>query len=488
MNASGGICGFLEDEENLPDGIRSQPCQEPTWDERDHCLWHAKVDNKPVDQLANAWPDAPNRIDGIYLDNTELGDRIGFNDRTLYAGSFCDADLSEADFRNATLDKSDFTEAKLRSARFNTNETSLRAVCFNEATIIGARFQQSILHKSDFTKANGSSARFQYADAAEAIFNSSNLNDSSFIHTNLRSADLEGASLSKADFGNANLEKASLNEADLRSTSLVDTDLYEVDFRDADVDHRTDFGTQICREFSADRTAESTRVKQWTQLPDEACSNSSPDIDSDSDYPEDYHSEKEQYLNSLKRHQLLISSLTRLKNRFRVPKQDDDQREMLSEAEQIYRDIKQLFRENPVPEQRRHFNIREKEIKRKRAYLKSSPSWLRWVSLRWTMMYGESVKQVFVASIGVIFFSAMLYPIWGLGFESGPTVKYSIPGTLNPDWILTFIFYSLRRLIGPTNGNINPVGVSEWIALAESTVGALLIAMLVFVLGRKATS
>lgn len=488
MSDSDQVCGYTEEEANLPNGIPPVACEESTWEDRDRCLWHAETPQKPVDRLVDRWEDSANRIDGIFLEGLQLGDRIDFSNKTLYAGNFGGADLTEANFQDAQLDSACFRETILRSARFDGDQTSLRKARFEESECVDTRFQHSTLHNANFKSANLSSAKFQHADAADADFIDSKLHDAKLIRANFRSTELDTAELHQSDCGNANFEAASLKDADLRGASFIDADLFDVDMRDAEVDHKTDFGSQICREFSADRDAEWEWIESWTNLPGEICTERGPSDDTDSQYSDSYRSERKHHREQLGRRHRIVGALSRLLNR--NPLQSFRQPELgkLKEAQGIYRDIKQLYRENPVPEQRRNFNIREKEMKRKISYINGDLSWLRWSALRWSMKYGESARQVIWASLGLIMICSLLYPIWGLQFSSQGTVRYSLSGGVSIETILSFLFYSLRRLISPTNGAVNPVGPSEWIALGETALGALLTAMLVFVLGRRATS
>ncbi|WP_455448852.1 pentapeptide repeat-containing protein [Natrinema thermotolerans] len=486
MSSQEQICGYSEDEENLPEGIPPISCDQPLWGNRDRCLWHTKTTQKPVDVLARKWDDAPSRIDGIYLKGTQLSDRLDFGGRTLFNANFVNSDLTNANFQDAQLDLADFTEANLRSAKFNSENTNLTGACFEQADCIDTRFQHAILHNANFNASNMSSAKLQHADAADAVFIKSELHDAKMICANLRSAELDEAELSQADCGNAILESASLVDADIRGTSLVDADLFDTDLRDAEADHQTNFGTQICREFIEDRNSEWNVIKCVTGYSDDICSDRGPV--SDTEYENSYHSMKEEYMSNIKRRHRIFAAFSRLVTRRPFSPSNDRDLENLENAEEIYRNIKQLFRENPVPEKRRQFNIREKEISRKIAYSRGEHTWFRWAALRWTMKYGESTKQVLLASLGVILMGAVIYPIWGIQQSSGELIRYRLSGNFSIGYILEFLFYSLRRFISTSDGDITPLGPNEWIALGQTAFGTLLLAMLVFVLGRRATS
>lgn len=333
------------------------------------------------------------------------------------------------------------------------------------------------------------SVKLQRTQAAEVTLVDSKLHDGKLICANFRSATFDNAELDDSDCRNAVFEEASFRGADLRGASFVDADLFDADARDAKADHRTNFGSQTCREFLFDRDGEYRRIQSWTNLPREDYTNRGPDSGIEVDSRDSGTSSREEYMRQLKYRHRIIAAVNRLLSRNPVTNTlGEEDIKKLSRSREIYKDLKQLFRENPVPEQRRHFNIREKETQRKIGYTEASWSWVRWSVLRWSMMYGESAKQVLIAAIGVVLISSLVYPVWGLQFGAGSVIQYSGSGSLSLDYMFSFISYSLQRLFGPTDGTVTPIGLSVWVALAETIAGALLTAMLVFTLGRRATS
>ncbi|EMA66353.1 Ion transport 2 domain-containing protein [Halorubrum aidingense JCM 13560] len=326
----------------------------------------------------------------------------------------------------------------------------------------------------------------QHVDAADANFSGVTFHDAKLIDANLRSAEFTNTELHQAECGRANLESACLKGADLRGTSLVDADLYNADLRDAEIDHETDFGTKIFREFVADNESEGKLATKLTDPPqntDLKRGSYNSDYVGETKYTSNWNSFEEQ----LRRRHKFVRAISRLIHR--IPGQSSRKStNLLEESEEIYSNIKQLCRSNPVPQKQRHFNIREKEIKRKRAYCAGSLSWCRWSSLRWSMLYGESAKHVIVSALVTILVCAILYPIFGVQTTDDRTVEYSISGTVSVTDTLDILFFSLRRLISTSNGGYVPIGASEWIALIQTTIGALLVAMLVFTLGRRATT
>lgn len=91
------------------------------------------------------------------------------------------------------------------------------------------------------------------------------------------------------------------------------------------------------------------------------------------------------------------------------------------------------------------------------------------------MLYGESPKRVILSSLVTILGFTLLYQ--GVGeLEPAPT---SIGETL---------YFSVITFTTLGYGDFHPAtGSTQFLASVESLVGALLMALLVFVLGRRAT-
>lgn len=491
--------------------------------------------------MAEEWDELPKRIDGLYITNITIGNQLDFSKKQIYGANFNDVDATEADFRGSDLYEVDFTGATLRSAKFNDKDTKIEDTLLNDSVCSDARFQHAILHNVEFREATVDSAKFQHTDAAGADFKGSSFKQANFIRSNMRKATFDNADLYKAKFEAATLEEASLRGSDIRATSFIEADLHDVDLREVEVDHETDFGVQICREYLADRRDEPDWVVSRTEANMQKCRERGPISrpPDDFEYETEYSSPLTHYWDTVSFLHQVIAGLTRMAYRslprppsdstevnsqssfngfwqlvkghgqfmadpFQIahqslpdsvqrvhqkfPRYDpEDTRKQLIEARDIYRRIKQVYQRSHVPEQKRKFNVREKEVMRKLAYINRDWPWLRWAFLRRTMHYGESALKVIYTTVGVLFFSALIYPIWGL--KSGDRIiRYSMSGTVSIEHIWVSLFFSLRRLLTASNGSVSPVGIGEEISLLETATGAILTAMLVFVLGRRATS
>ena len=479
------VCGFQLPKEKLPEATEPLTCTRQRWDTRAHCILHEPESKKPVDKLQELLSGAENRIDGLHLDCLTIGDSIDFRGMILYGSKFENVDATQADFRGSDLYKADFSESTLRSVRFDDSDTNLERTLFKNTNCTDARFQKATLHHADFSDSNLNSAKFQHSDAAEALFHNTSLKQAIFIHTNLRSAEFVDSELYNAKCDASVLEGATLHGSDIRGGSFIESDLYKVDFRSVVADNNTNFGTRLVREFLSDRDSEPELLKsRWgAGLQYTPSQGPNPESSNGDDFQQEYDPKIHQYYCGLKRPQKVILALSRMATR--ASRREEDSR--LVEAEDIYRDIRQIFQSNPVAEERRKFNIREKECKRKIAYSNRKFEWIRWSFLRRTMLYGESASKVIrTAILAVVGFGA-LYPIWGLN-DNGEIIRYSLSGEMSLETIWTIIFFSLRRLLTATNGDVVPLGAGEALGLLETASGAIIIAMLVFVLGRRATS
>lgn len=104
-----------------------------------------------------------------------------------------------------------------------------------------------------------------------------------------------------------------------------------------------------------------------------------------------------------------------------------------------------------------------------------------------TAVFGERPSQVAKISAIIIVSFAVIYPITGI--KSGSTVlEYSLLGYLSalPDALLSSLYFSLVTFTTLGYGDIQPIGLTSQISAAiESLLGAILVALLIFTVGRK---
>lgn len=141
-----GSCGY-QLEIGLADvSFSSDPCQRPTWEDHDRCIWHSKVDEKSVVDFEDTDPGNEDNLDGAYLRNAELVGVDWFADTSLVGADFTGANVNGADFSEADLTlatlaglsgiDTDFSNTNLEGAIFSNAD--LRRATLEDARLSGA--------------------------------------------------------------------------------------------------------------------------------------------------------------------------------------------------------------------------------------------------------------------------------------------------------------------------------------------------------------
>jgi len=159
----------------------------------------------------------------------------------------------------------------------------------------------------------------------------------------------------------------------------------------------------------------------------------------------------------------------------------------LRKAASTYHLIENLARHNSLPRLQSEAFIRRQEMHRLQyAKKRQFSKWLRASTARATLLFGESPWRVIGASLSVILLFGMLYPLGGLRDpDSGEVIKPTSMG----EWLATVpdgIYFSTLTFTTLGFGDFQPVSWGKWLATIETALGATLLALLVFVLGRRA--
>lgn len=169
------------------------------------------------------------------------------------------------------------------------------------------------------------------------------------------------------------------------------------------------------------------------------------------------------------------------------------------EARWCNRKIEQLAEQNSLPQTARDAYLRRKQIQKLEA--RHNEDWTEFTRLtayEKLMGYGESLARVFRTALSVILFAALLYPL-GLVKPSEPNsqpLTYPLPTNYptNFDFYAAFastaadsLYFSVMTFTTLGYGDFEPVGFGRALATAEAAAGVTLFALLVFVLGRRAT-
>ncbi|MGQ4557176.1 pentapeptide repeat-containing protein [Halobellus sp. GM3] len=162
-----------------------------------------------------------------------------------------------------------------------------------------------------------------------------------------------------------------------------------------------------------------------------------------------------------------------------------------------YRQLQQVYRGNSLPDLARRSYNREKDARRKLAWsTRDYPKAIALELSRWVMRYGNSPYRIFIASLGVITVSALLFPLTGgiQETQGEQVITYAIDDpTEAPQWWLVQVlfksmYFSVVTFATLGYGDIQPIGTwARLLATVETTLGTLLSALLVFVLARLVT-
>ena len=339
-------------------------------------------------------------------------------------------------------DKADFTGSSLTSGCNFEGVTFGRPPTFTDAN----------LEKADCSGAN--------LDGAD--FSNTNLTDVTFRNTSLQGADLETARLSRTNLTGADLRGAALSEAVLTDARINDT----TRFLQPPVDDLS-VGARL----------------PWlvaTFLPSVTPIIPACGYDSDFTPPEGV-------------------------NDIEWPERS------LYKAKGVYRAIENLAGLSSRPRLQHRAFIRRQDIHRKQHIQKAGTtdglnkianrsSAARASVARWILLYGESPWRIIGWSLGTIFGFSLLYPFGGwIKPEDGDPITYSEINTdlsaLSDivsvssnflDILGDSLYYSTLTFTALGFGDFRPVGLGRMLTTVETGFGAVLLALLVFILGRRA--
>ncbi|MEA5409144.1 ion channel [Haloarculaceae archaeon H-GB2-1] len=169
----------------------------------------------------------------------------------------------------------------------------------------------------------------------------------------------------------------------------------------------------------------------------------------------------------------------------------------LDAAAWVYRQLQTLYQSNGLAELARQSYFMEKDTRRRLAWEKQRyTSALKQELSRWVMRYGESPYRVLLTSLFVIVLFAVMFPLTG-GIQEGrdgQDITYVIQNPeVAPMWwvgrvLFKSLYFSVVTFATLGYGDIQPIGPwARFLAGIESLLGALLAALLVFVLARIVT-
>lgn len=413
-------------------------------------------------------------------------DKVSFGGSEFYElAGFSEAQFDEtawfwgAIFRgNTVFVKAEFRgEALFRNAVFDNIVQFWMAKYGDKVTFQEARFNGEV-HFSTvssgtefsnppiFTSASLTDSRFADCDLSGAKFDEANLTDSDFSNTVLRGANFETATLSRSNLFGSELRGAALAGAVLSDARIDDeTKFFHPPVKNLPT--RSHFPLFLARFFSDEPVLPTCGYDPAFTPPN------NEDEDQEIDYPEENLDKAKSVYRAIE-NLASLSSRPRLEGRAFVRRQD-------IQCEQYRRAAKD-------PEN----SHLERFINRGRS-VRASIS-------RAIMLYGQSPWRVVGTALSVIFMFALLYPLGGWmqpticsADNPATSVVECAPLTYaNGGFVETLLvigqslYYSTLTFTTLGFGDFRPVGFGQVLTTIETGLGAVLIALLVFVLGRRA--
>ncbi|WP_153952801.1 pentapeptide repeat-containing protein [Halosegnis longus] len=336
----------------------------------------------------------------------------------------------EADFDGGTFRFAEFSrEANFVGATFD--RTSFRDVSFNGQ----ARFRNARLESVDFGNAEfNNGVDFRELDLSSVIFSEANLTEADLMDADLRGVDMERSILSRA----------TLSGADLRGAKLADTSLGDVR-----IDEETRFlGDPSDNSDVSPHTLAAIRSRH-TCVYDPGYDGGAGETDVDT-------------------------------------------------AKSVYRALEELGGQHARPRLQARAFVRRQDLQTQGYWddataaesieerLIAGARWSRAKIARVTLLYGESPWRVIAWSLGIILSFALLYPLggWMQPAEGAPITYTQI--VANPVELLNAVYYSTLTYTALGFGDFQPVGLGRLLTTVETGLGAVMLALLVFILGRRA--
>lgn len=420
-------CGFELETGDLPQDYKEVCCWRDNWEDSDYCIFHARDDGKPINELKKSFSDSDERLDGSILRELRFQEanfsgcslvKADLSNSNFALADFSDTNLMYANLSNGDFSNADFTQSDLYSV--TAKDTHLNSANFENAVLSFGEFKESIAIFSDFSSSKVIKADFSGVQMLRTDFSNTVMEETDFTEGYLRSVNFTDADIRGSTFAKAYLEDATFARADLRNADLRSSRLYQTLFSDTRINSNTDFGEKSAYE------------------------------DPDTELGENYENT----------------------SRWEA-------------AAWVYRRLQDLHEENAMSERARDFHVRKEEAHRQE--YRENGEWFQWgvyTLNRYLTNHGESLKHVVAWSVGIIVACGLLYPFTGGIETANGTNQVAALSDLSLDLFAQSFYYSMVTFT--TLGYGNPAGTGAKLLVGlESLAGTLLIALFVFVLGRR---
>jgi uncharacterized protein YjbI with pentapeptide repeats len=492
-----GVCGY----EFNPEWLYKQEAQQSccirkTLPDANRCAWHAnsdETDHKTVENLKEARVPPGEReivsnrrkelLDGAIIPGMTIGNNILFDNASLRDADISRADLCGSKFTEANLTKTVFHHANLANADFA--DSVLIDANFVHADISNTDFLFANLSECALLRADLSNSDLAHANLTDAVLIDVDFTDANLIYTDFSDASLRGANLTDVHLNTTNLNCAILEQSNLTRANLISADLRETKLhgallKDVRIDRNTKFGDHYADELDGGTTENFDKaawsLRQIQRLFEENA------------FPKKAREAKIERKN-----------LRRRENWAKAPIPSPFRRVVAWEKRavgRLKRGARTLVNSSDEEEEKDEDTPtidRPLEVDEKGGFL-ALRSWA-WLALSgFVSRYAESPRRVVGVSLLTIVAFGLLYPFFG-GMETSATSStqyafYTTTFTV-PEQVETFfynLYFSAVTFTTLGYGDIQPATpATQTLASVQSFLGALLMALLVYVFGRQST-
>lgn len=297
---------------------------------------------------------------------------------------------------------------------------------------------------------------FAFFDLQEAFLQEAKLQGAYLTGANLQGAYLPGAELQRASLGGVNLQRAFLVDARLQEASLTGAELQGSYLMEAELQGAIlDFANL-----------------QETNL-------NGADFESTGLFLTKFDNSSlwsARHIDEIAREEIMGDE-----------EQDDKAKLRRYEmASQIYRNLKNYFRNEGIYGKSGIYYYRERAVERKIHKHRSIGEYLWSLFLDLLCGYGEKPRRIIFSSLAWIFFNSFIYFIFGI--EKGVTeigLSLQINVYENAMNFLNCWYFSFVTFTTLGYGDLHPVGITKTFATIEAFTGVFMLALFVLTMGRK---
>lgn len=396
----------------------------------DRCIWHSDIRNRHSEDLIEIRTEPGEIIDQVSLVGLDSNAGVSFSGWYLRGADLSSANLSGVDLTSADLRGADLTSANLRGADLTDADlvgATLSSANLRNADLTGADLRMADLTRTVLFEADLEGANFQWGNLTEAVLDDATASDADFTDADLSDAQLHGTTARNAAFVRANLSRANLFDAEFREARL-----YGAVLADAQVNKETSFGGYYRSEDAVDEEdTTSTERARW-----------------------------------------------------------------------VYRQLEQLARQNALQDEADEYYVTRKDIQRREYFegpgLGNKYCWLKATTAYLVSGYGNNPRRVVGFSVlTILAFSLVFSFLGGVQFhtpQNSEVFAFSSTSFIEltlPDWVeilLKNAYFSMVTFTTLGYGDLRPTTFTvQLLAGLESLFGTLLMALLIFVLGRRTT-